>query len=182
MTSLKKSETALLVVDVQTGLVESHPYHEKLFIENLKRTITYCRNNGIEVIYVRHDDGAGSELERNSAAWQIYKEIVPQNNEKIFDKTVCSSFHSTGLKEYLDEKHIENLILMGMQTEYCIDTTCKVAFEYGYRVYVPENTVATFDHPDITAETLNHFYLYTIWNNRFAKVISMDELEHINLL
>ena len=168
----------LLVVDVQTSLINEHPYNEKQVINNIKNLITSCRNCGVEVIYVRHNDGIGSDLEPNTEGWQIYHEIAPQS-EKVFDKQYNGAFLHTGLKEYLDSKNIRNIILVGLQTEYCIDTTCKVAFEFGYSVIIPEETNTTFDNKYLKAKELYEFYNYKIWNNRFARVMANKEIEKI---
>ena len=93
-----------------------------------------------------------------------------QENEKVFQKRYNSMFKETGLKEYLDQQGIEKLVLCGMQTEYCVDTSVKVAFEHGYKLVVPEGTVTTFDGDDIPAETINEFY-ENIWDERFADVL-----------
>ena len=168
-------DTVLLVVDVQTAMVKQNPYQIERVVSNIKRLIAFCRDQGIEVIYVRHDDGPGSDLERNTEGWQIYSEISPQG-EKIFDKQHNSAFLHTGLKEYLDERNIRNIILVGLQTEYCIDATCKAAFEYGYNVIIPEETNTTFSKKYLSAKELYEFYNFEIWNNRFAKVVPINDL------
>ncbi len=169
------NNTILLVVDVQTALIEEHPYNEQNVIDNIKRLITVARYNEKEVIYVRHDDGKGEELEYGTDGWQIYYEIKPNNNEKVFEKQYNSAFLKTGLKEYLDSKKIDTIILTGLQTEYCIDTTCNAAFEHGYKLIIPEETNTTFDNEYLDGQKLYNFYNYKIWNNRFAKVLSLDE-------
>ena len=88
----------------------------------------------------------------------------------MFQKRYNSMFKETGLKEYLDQQGIEQLVLCGMQTEYCVDTSVKVGFEYGYKLVIPEGAVTTFDGEDIPAETLNEFY-ENIWAERFADVL-----------
>ena len=170
------SNIVLMVVDVQKGLINDHPYNEKKVIENIKKLILTARNNGQEVIYVRHDDGEGSELEKGTDAWQIYDEISPNSGEKIFDKKFNSAFVKTGLKEYLENKNVDTIVLTGLQTEYCIDATCKSAFEHEYKVIIPEETNTTFDNEYLPGEKLYEFYNYKIWNNRFAKVLSMNEV------
>lgn len=102
---------------------------------------------------------------------------MQENEERIFDKQYNSAFLHTGLKEYLDSKNTKNIILVGLQTEYCIDTTCKVAFEYGYNIMIPEETNTTFDNDYLTGKGLYELYNYKIWNNRFAKVMSIEEIE-----
>jgi len=170
-------DSVLLVVDVQTALVQGHPYHEETMLRNIKALLSSCRKNKVEVIYVRHDGGTGDELEYNSAGWQIHKEVEPRDSEIIFEKKFNSAFKSTGLKEYLDKRNVQNIILVGMQTEYCMDATCKVAFEYGYNVIIPEETTATYDNSYFTGKSLYEYYVYAIWKDRFAKVVRMDELE-----
>lgn len=64
---------------------------------------------------------------------------------------------------------------MGLQTEYCIDTTCKSAFEYGYKIIVPEETNTTSDNEYLSGGKLYEFYNYKIWNNRFANGLSVEE-------
>jgi nicotinamidase-related amidase len=167
---------ALLVVDVQTGLIEDHPYNEKKVIDNIKKIISFARDNKKEVIYVRHDDGKGEKLEYGAVGWQVYEEIAPNNNEKIFDKQYNSAFVKTGLKEYLNSREINTIILVGLQTEYCIDSTCKSAFEHGYKIIIPEETNTTFDNEYLSGEKLYEFYNYKIWNKRFANVLSVEEV------
>lgn len=169
----------LLVVDVQTALIEEHPYNEQKVINNIKRLITVARDNKIEVLYVRHDDGKGGDLEYGTNGWQIYDKVAPNNNEKVFDKQYNSAFLKTGLKEYLDSKKINAIILVGLQTEYCIDTTCKSAFEYGYKIIIPKETNTTFDNKYLSGERLYEFYNYKIWDKRFANVLSVEEVIRI---
>ncbi len=170
------SKSVLLIVDVQTALVEKHPYNEQNVIDNIKKLISTARGNGKEVLYVRHDDGKDSELEYGTEGWQVYAKIAPNNGEKVFDKQYNSAFLKTGLKEYLDSKQIDTIILAGLQTEYCIDTTCKSAFEYGYKIIIPEETNTTFDNEYLSGEKLYEFYNYKIWNKRFANVLPVEEV------
>jgi nicotinamidase-related amidase len=170
-------KTALLIVDVQKALIDGQPYNKEILIENIKRLALSFRENNIEVVYVRHDGGTGDELEYGTEGWQIYDEIAPKAGERIFDKRYNSSFRETHLKEYLDEKNIQTLILVGLQTEYCIDTTCKVAFEYGYKFIIPEETTSTYEGNVMTAKQIYDHYVHEIWDGRFAQVMSVDEIK-----
>lgn len=73
------------------------------------------------MIYVCHND---DELLTGSHGWEIYGAISPEVGEKIFDKHYNSAFKETHLQTYLDSQAIEQLIIIGMVTNYCIDTTC----------------------------------------------------------
>lgn len=173
------SYDALIIVDMQTALVEAEPYNRVTVIENIKVLLDSCRKKGIPVIYVQHDGGMGDELEQGSVGWTIYKDIAPLPDEKIFEKHYNSAFRKTGLHEYLQEKGIKKIILCGMQTEYCLDVTCKVAFEYEYEVTIPQSTTTTFDNAFASGRDLAEYYENKIWNNRYAQVISVDEIKDL---
>ena len=169
----------LLVVDVQTAMVLNHPYNEEKVLSNIALLITLCRRLGLEVVYVRHDGGIGDELEYGSDGWQIDTSITPLEGEKIFDKKFNSAFRETGLKEYLDSRGAEKIILTGLQTEYCIDATCKVAFEYGFKIMIPEDATSTYDNQYLSGKETSVYYTEKIWKGRFAEIISMEELNSI---
>ncbi len=167
---------ALMIVDMQTALVEAEPYNRVTVIENIKVLLNTCRKKCLPIIYIQHDGGNGDELEHGSAGWAIYKEIAPMPDEKIFEKQHNSAFRKTGLHEYLQEIGVKNVILCGMQTEYCLDVTCKVAFEYEYEVTIPESTTTTFDNAFASGKDLAEYYESKIWNNRYAQVVSMEQV------
>jgi len=168
--------TALLVVDVQTALISFHPYKEAEVLANICTLIKTARQNGMEVIYVRHDGGAGTPLAYGSEGWQIFPAVSPIDSEKIFDKKFSSSFRDTGLRAYLDSRGITDFILVGMQTDYCIDTTCRIAFEFGYNVVIPACATTTFDNSLATAEKLIEYFEQQLWDKRFADVLHIEEV------
>lgn len=171
------SNTVLMVVDVQNALVEEHPYQERKLIENIKKLIQSARESRTEVIYVQHEDEETVELARGSVGWQVYGEVAPRENERAFGKQYNSAFHHTDLKQYLDSRNIDTIILVGLQTEYCIDATCKSAFDFEYKVIIPEETNSTFDNAGLSAQAIYEFYNNQIWNHRFAEVVAVEEAE-----
>ncbi len=173
---MELDKTALLVIDVQTAIVKDGPYKIEELLQNINKLLAYFRKNKAEIIYVRHDDGEGTDLHRGLEGWQIQSDIAPAAGEKIIDKSFNSAFRRTGLREYLEQKGIRTVVLTGLQTDYCVDATCKVAFEYGYEVLVPEGTVSTLDNKFLTAAELNDFYLNHMWNNRYAKVLPLENI------
>lgn len=167
-------KTALLIIDIQEGLTKEHPIDESIMINHVQRLIDRCHRQSIEVIYVRHHDEG---LPFGSDEWQIDKRILPSKNEKIFDKQYNSAFKETGLQEYLDSQGIKQLIIVGMQSEYCIDTTCRVAFELGYKLIIPRNATTTFNNEYISGKVLKQYLEERVWNQRFAAVVDIDEIE-----
>ena len=74
---------ALIVIDIQEGLVKENPYNAKNFISNTKAIIQHFRDQNIEVIFIRHSEDEGL-LATGSDNWQVYHELNPQENEKIW--------------------------------------------------------------------------------------------------
>ena len=96
----------LLVVDTQKLITTPDLYNFNAFENTVKSLIAAAREHDVEVIYVRHDDGAGTELTKGTPGFEIYEGFSPQPGEKIFDKTVNSSFKGIGLLKYLREKRM----------------------------------------------------------------------------
>ena len=109
---------ALIVIDVQTALVEAHPSDEERFIASVGALIEACRCNGVPVVYVLHDGGAGDELERGTDGWQAYAAVAPQGGEPCVGKRFNSAFRRTGLHEMLRSLGAKRLVMCGMQTEF----------------------------------------------------------------
>jgi nicotinamidase-related amidase len=169
--------TALLIVDVQNALVDEKPFNLNKTLFNIKELLDICRINGIEVIYIQHDGKEEDNLEPFSHGWDIHDSIYPKKGEKIIRKTYNSAFKNTELEEYLNRKNIQTLILVGMQTEYCIDTTCRVAFDKGYKLIMPEQTNTTFDNGDLSGSEIYEYHNFRIFKDRFAEVKSLDEIK-----
>lgn len=161
----------LLVVDTQKAITNSKLYQFDLLESRISKLINIARNNGIEVIFVRHDDGVGCELTKGNDGFEIYEGFLPAENEIIFDKSVNSSFNGTGLLEYLRN----TVIIVGLQTDYCIDATIKAGFEHGFKMIVPENTNSTFDNQYMTAEQTYRYYNEFMWKKRFAECIPFEK-------
>lgn len=165
-------KSALLVIDIQNLLVKEKPYAIEERLALWQDSITKARQAGLEVIHVRHQD---QELVKGTVDWEIHSTVAPLASEKIFDKSFNSAFKETGLHAYLQEKEIEQLIIMGMATNFCIDTTIKVAFELGYKVAVIRDGTTTGYSGKLDAEDLIDHY-QNIWSWNFAQV---DKLENI---
>ncbi|UCD24866.1 MAG: cysteine hydrolase [Gemmatimonadota bacterium] len=172
--------TALLVVDVQEAAIARKPYMGEVVLDNIATLIDACRTAGVEVVYVQHDGQPGDDEEPGTKVWEIYDAIRPNPGEKVVRKRFNSAFRETDLRSYLEERGIGTLILVGIQTEYCVDTTCRVAFEYGFRVIVPEMANTTYDNGNITAGQIYDLVNNRILDGRFAIILSMrDALEAI---
>ncbi len=165
----------LLVIDTQKLITNEKLYMFHTFVANVKEIINKSRENKIEVIYVRHDDGDGGELVKGTEGFEIYEEFKLLKGEKIFDKKFNSAFKETGLLEYLKNKDEKEIIIVGLQTDYCIDATIKCGFEHGFNIIVPNNANTTVDNEFMTAEESYKYYNEFMWNGRYGECISLDE-------
>ena len=174
------NEMVLLVVDTQQLITRKELYHFDVFVENVCQLIASARQKGKEVIYVCHDDGPESELTAGNPEFEIYDRFKPEEHEKIFIKHVNSSFKESGLLEYLTEKEEKDVMIVGLQTDYCIDATIKAGFEHGFHMIVPSHTNSTYSNRFMTAEQSYQYHNEFIWNRRYAQCLPFaDALQMI---
>lgn len=166
----------LLIVDVQKALIEGKPYNIEEVIANIQTLIAKARDKQVEVVYVRHDGGKEDDLEKNTPGFEIYHEVTPIEGERIFDKKYNSAFKETGLHKYLQDKNIKKIVICGLQTEYCVDTTCKAAFELGYKIIIPHNATTTFDNELLKGYEISKYFEENIWSRRFAEVLPLEKV------
>lgn len=166
----------LLVIDTQKLITNENLYNFDLFVSNVEKIIDTARKNNIEVIYVRHDDGPNEELTKGADGFEIYEKFKPINEERIFDKHVNSPFKESGLLEYLKNKEEKDIIVVGLQTDYCIDATIKTGYEHGFNMIVPAYANTTIDNEFMSGEKSYKYYNEFIWPDRYARCISLDEV------
>ena len=166
----------LLAIDIQKGITDDRLYEFEKFKANVKELIALARQNNKEVIFVQHDDGPGSGFSIGDEDYEIAEGFEPNADERIFTKVVNSALHpTTGLLKYLQDKGEKTLMIVGLQTNFCVDATIRTAFDNGFEVLVPEYTNSTFDNVYMNNDACYHYYNEFMWPKRFAKCISMDE-------
>lgn len=140
-------KTALLVIDVQDSF-KALPRWEKrnnpAFEANLSKLIAECRALGHEIIWIMHQefDDLQNPFHPEHPAYRLMDFLDRKPEEVLFEKTTRNSFTSTGLQQHLTQRGIQHLIVTGIQTEQCCETTTRVAGDLGYGVsYVTEATL-----------------------------------------
>ena len=164
----------LLVVDMQKGLVDEELYAFDTFMDSTVRLIEAARKNGVEVIYAQHDAGPGSGLSAGDSAFEIVDQAHPEQGEKVFVKTINSCFGNKDFKDYMERQEDKRLMIIGLQTNYCIDATVKSAFERGFEVIIPEGTNTTFDNDYMTGEITVHYYNEDVWEE-LVDAVTLEE-------
>ena len=162
-------KTCLILIDNQQALFDEGPEDAAGLVTRLETLLAAARNTGVPVVHVQHEE-PDSPLEAESPGWEIHPALAPREGEARFRKTVNSAFKETGLEAWLKDRGITDLVIGGMQTEYCIDVSVKSAFERGFRVTVPLGGHTTVSNGSLTGAQLNEFYSKRIWRGRFAAV------------
>ena len=93
----------------------------------------------------------------------------------MYVKTINSCFGNPDFKNYMESQDEKTIIVIGLQTNFCIDATIKSAFERGYHVIVPKEANSTFDNDYMDAETTYKYYNEMMWPERFAECITVEE-------
>lgn len=169
-------DTVVLVVDIQTEAVEKKPYNVNSFIKNIQTLLQKAREKNIEVIYVQHSELRFNILQAGTYGWSIYQPIAPQKGELVIEKHHLSAFRGTNLLKELQQRGVKHLILCGMLAEYCVDTTCRVAFEHGFDITIPRGCTTTFDNKLAKGKDIIAHYENVLWGKLFADVVPLDAL------
>ncbi len=168
----------LLVIDMQKGLVDEDLYAFDTFTERTARLVDAARKNHVEVVFFQHDAGPGSGLSAGDEAFGIIDRIAPAEGEKVFVKTINSCFGNKEFREYMEQQSDKRLMIIGLQTNYCVDCTVKSAFERGFEVIIPEGTNSTFDNDYMTGETAVRYYNEDVWEE-LADSVTIEEAIHL---
>jgi len=149
------SRTALIVIDVQVGIIDGlRAYRGAEVLNIIAALLSRARESATPVIYVQHDGEAGHPLEAGSLGWQIHPSVAPAYAEPVVRKKASDSFFETTLKQELDQRGIDHLIVTGCATQYCVDTACRRAVSLGYDVTLVSDAHTTVDNEIFTAEQI----------------------------
>jgi nicotinamidase-related amidase len=171
-----KHDTAILIIDVQMGMFsETDPvYKGNALLEKIRLLIAKARPYKIPVFYVQHHAGPGAPLEHGTPGWEIHPSIVPMEEDIIIQKRTPDSFYKTNLQQELESKGIKHLIITGIQSEVCVDTTCRRAFSLGYKVTLAQDAHSTWHTDHLTAsQIIEHHNGVLRW---FANVKESSEI------
>ena len=148
---------ALLIIDMQTGLYDGpeKPFERERVLATINLLIQRARHAGAPIFFARHTGPAGSPIEAGSPLWQLWHELeVDESRDHLFNKTRPSCFLGTNLEAQLRAAQVNELVIVGMKTQFCLDTTCRVAVELGFSVVLPEDGHTCMDTPALKAEAI----------------------------
>ena len=167
MTTLpNRPKTALIVIDVQNGVVDGTPRRDDV-VANINSLVGQARAQDVPVIWVQHNDDG---LPRGSAEWELVPELSPGGSEPLVHKSYGDSFEATELESVLAEREVGRLIVTGAESDACIRSTLHGAFTRGYDVTLVGDAHTTSDKTEWGAPApeavITHTNLY--WNYHSA--------------
>jgi nicotinamidase-related amidase len=167
MTTLEnRPNTALLVIDVQNGVVAG-AHGRDAVVANVGSLVERARQEGVPVVWVQHSDGG---LERGSDEWRIVPELARADAEPLVEKHYGDSFEDTSLETVLDDLGVGRLVVVGAQTDMCVRSTLHGAFARGYDATLVSDAHTTEDLTEWGApppdQVIAHTNLY--WSEQTA--------------
>jgi nicotinamidase-related amidase len=181
MTTLEnRPKTALLVIDVQNGVVEGA--HERdAVVANIDSLVERARQEEVPVVWVQH---SSEELVRESDEWRIVPELTPNDTEPLIEKNYGDSFEDTSLESVLSDLGVGRLVVVGAQTDACVRSTLHGAFARGYDATLVSDAHTTEDQsawgappPDQVIAHTNLYWTYQTAPGRTAGTVEAKDVE-----
>jgi nicotinamidase-related amidase len=181
MTTLqKRPNTALLVVDVQRGVVGAA--HERdTVVANVGSLVAKARRERVPVVWVQHSD---EQLVRGTDDWRIVPELTPGDAEPLIEKNYGDSFEDTKLEIVLAGLGVGRLFVVGAETDACIRSTLHGAFVRGYDTTLVKDAHTTNDQsawgappPDQVIKHTNLYWTYQTAPGRKAGTVETKDVD-----
>jgi Isochorismatase family len=183
MTTLpNRPQTALIVIDVQNGVVDGAPKRDDV-VANINALVGQARAERVPVIWVQHND---DDMPRGSAEWDLVPELVRDDSEPLVHKQYGDSFEATDLEELLAEREVGRLIVTGAESDACIRSTLHGAFTRGYDVTLVGDAHTTGDKtqwgappPEAVITHTNLYWRYQSAPGRTAGTVDTAEVSFV---
>ncbi len=135
----KSTDRALIVIDAQESFRQPAGTWEKTanpeVLDNVAKLVAAARNAGDAVVWVRHaEPGSAGPFDPANGFVEIVSELEPRDDELSIVKTSINAFTTTNLQQQLVQRGIRRLVICGIRTEQCCETTARVASDLGFDV------------------------------------------------
>ena len=175
-----RPNTALLVIDVQNGVVAAAHERDSV-VANVGSLVEKARRERVPVVWVQHSD---KQLARGSENWRIVPELTPGDAEPLVEKNYGDSFEDTTLETVLSGLGVGRLVVVGAQTDACVRSTLHGAFVRGYDATLVSDAHTTEDQtaygapaPDKVIAHTNLYWTYQSAPGRTAGTIKTRDLD-----
>ena len=140
--------TALLVIDIQRGAFDGVrcPVIDRAaeLVANASALVAAARAAGMPVVFIQHCDEPGEAFEADTPHGEFHEDLSPQPGEAVIRKRASSAFENTELAATLQQLGAQQLVLCGLQSEFCVSNTSKAALTLGYGVRLAQDGHSTW--------------------------------------
>ena len=175
---------ALLIIDIQNDYFAGGAMQlvgSDAAAHNAARILSSFREQGLPVIHVQHTalSPTATFFLPGTHGAKIHESVAPIDGETVITKNFPNSFRGTNLKDVLDGLNLEQLVVVGMMTHMCIDTSVRAANDFGFKVTLVSDACATldleFEGRTVAAADVQVSYLAAI-DGSFATIVTTDAL------
>lgn len=176
------NQAALIIIDVQEAF--NLPYwgvrNNLLAEENMKSLLEEWRKRKLPVFHIQHvnKENVQSMFYQHAETVNFKEEVQPMPDEIIIQKSVNSAFIGTNLEEQLREQNCNTVVIVGLTTNHCVETTTRMAGNLGFTTYLVSDATATFnrkglDGTEYSAEDIHNMTLVNL-HDEFAKIVTTE--------
>ncbi len=175
------NHTALLIIDVQLGIfMRKHHdgmavYQEESLLKNIKALIRKAKSADAPVIYIQHMYTDFPLMEKGQPMWDVHPDIKPEQDDVVIEKYHADAFHESALDDTLKQLGVSRLIITGLQTAYCVDTTCRRAHSLEYKTVLVSDGHSTLDSEILKAEQIIAHHNMVLGSG-FAEILATDDI------
>ncbi|KMT21981.1 cysteine hydrolase family protein [Clostridium cylindrosporum] len=173
---------ALILVDIQNDYFPGGKFelaNTSNTVKNIRKLLDYFRDNSYPIIHIQHISLSedATFFIKDSVGVEIYKGVTPIDGEHLVQKNYPNSFFKTNLMEILEKEDIKNVVVCGMMSHMCIDSTVRGGFELGLKCTLVEDCCTTRDlvigEKKVNWENVHNSFMASL--STFAKVITVDD-------
>lgn len=169
---------ALLIIDMQVGLFHGpeKPHDGERILANIQYLIKKARQQNVPAFAVRHTGPQGSPIAAGTPFWQLLPALeLNAEVDTLFDKSRPNAFHGTDLARQLKSKTIDELYLVGMKSQFCIDSTCRAAADTGFKPVLVADAHTCMDTSLLSAHAIIDHHNATL-GGAFARLINSADV------
>jgi nicotinamidase-related amidase len=171
---------AMLVVDMQVGLLNGGPKYElQGVVDRINSLAAMVRVDGGKVVWIRHCGNAGDGFERYTAGWEFLPELRCVPEDLVIEKTLNDPYAGTLLEEVLAVMAPQRVLVTGWATDFCVDATVRSSVSRGHNVVALGDAHTVSDRPHLSAAAIieHHNWVWSgLITNRTVRVTATRDL------
>ncbi|MCY1291013.1 Isochorismatase family protein YecD [compost metagenome] len=167
---------ALLILDIQVGLVHGpeEPWRCEELLETVNTLMDKARSAGAPIFLARHIGPVGSPIEPDSPLTMVAQELKLLGGEVVFEKRRPNAFEMTDLADNLRSRGATGVVITGMKTQYCVDSTCRAARDLGFDAVLVAEGHTCSDTPVMKAKDIVAHHNATL-DGPFCQLVRAEE-------